>query len=222
METNPFRARRRAQSSSDAELAQRREVRSSGWFTTVRLGIEARVQGRKWWIRAPVLLVFLWMLRAYAADPMYSSIFDGVNLGFHEAGHAAFSWFCNRILTTAGGTIFLLAIPVLVGIYLLIKQHDPFGAAVCVFWLGMALVGAGIYAADGRAQALPLVSPFGPIDVFSHDWTVMLMKFGKLSQDERIGAFLRNSGLAAMAASIASGAWILWLMATAGAKQQSG
>ena len=50
----------------------------------------------------------------------------------------------------------------------------------------------------------------------------MLMKFGKLSQDERIGAFLRNSGLAAMAASIASGAWILWLMATAGAKQQSG
>ena len=24
---------------------------------------------------------------------MYSSIFDGVNLGFHEAGHAAFMWF---------------------------------------------------------------------------------------------------------------------------------
>jgi len=47
METNPSRARRRAQSAYDAELAQRREVRSSGWFTTVRLGIEARVQGRK-------------------------------------------------------------------------------------------------------------------------------------------------------------------------------
>ena len=60
---------------------------------------------------------------------------------------------------------------------------------------------------------------FGPIDVFSHDWTVMLMKYGKLSQDERIGAFLRNSGLMAMSASIASGAWILWLMARAGQGQ---
>ena len=61
-------------------------------------------------MRAPVLLVFLWMLRGYAADPMYSSIFDGVNLGFHEAGHAAFMWFGNRMLTTAGGTIFQLGI----------------------------------------------------------------------------------------------------------------
>ncbi len=219
METNPFRARRRAQSSSDGGRPQRPEVRSAGWIAAVRTGIEARVEGRNWWIRAPVLLVFLWMLRAYGADPMHSSIFDGVNLGFHEAGHAAFSWFGNRILTTAGGTIFQLAIPVLAGIYLLIKQRDPFGAAVCIFWLGTALVGAGVYAADARAQALPLVSPFGPVDVFSHDWTVMLMKFGKLSQDERIGAFLRNSGLTAMAASIASGAWILWLMATSGTRR---
>ena len=215
METNPFRARRQSKSSPDAASPPRPDVRSGGWITAARVGIEARVVGRKWWMRAPVLLVFLWMLRGYAADPMYSSIFDGVNLGFHEAGHAAFMWFGNRMLTTAGGTIFQLGIPVVAGLYLLIKQGDPFGTAVCIFWLGTALVGAGVYAADARAQALPLVSPFGPVDVFSHDWTVMLMKYGKLSQDERIGAFLRNSGLTAMAASIASGAWLLWLMATA-------
>ena len=197
----------------------RPDVGSAGRIATARAWIAARVEGRKWWIRAPVLLVFLWLLRGYAADPMYSSIFDGVNLGFHEAGHAAFSWFGNRILTTAGGTIFQLAIPLLAGIYLLIKQGDPFGAAVCVFWLGTALVGAGVYAADARAQALPLVSPFGPIDVFSHDWTVMLMKFGKLSQDESIGAILRNSGLTAMVASIASSVWILWLMASSSQRQ---
>ncbi len=221
METNPFRARRQAESSPDAGSPPRPDVGSVGRIAAARAWIAARVEGRKWWIRAPVLLVFLWLLRGYAADPMYSSIFDGVNLGFHEAGHAAFSWFGNRILTTAGGTIFQLAIPLLAGIYLLIKQGDPFGAAVCVFWLGTALVGAGVYAADARAQALPLVSPFGPIDVFSHDWTVMLMKFGKLSQDERIGAFLRNSGLTVMAAAIAASVWILWLMATSSRKRPS-
>jgi hypothetical protein len=171
--------------------------------------IRARVAGRLWWVRAPLLLIFLWMLRGYLADPMYSSIFDGLNLGIHEAGHAALFWSGNRILTTAGGTIFQLGIPVVAGLYLLFKQNDPFGAAVCLFWLGTALVGAGVYAADARAQALPLVSPFGPVDVDSHDWTVMLLNFGKLSRDQEIGAFLRHAGLAAMFGSIGLGGWIL-------------
>jgi hypothetical protein len=128
-------------------------------------------------------------------------------------GHAAFFWFGDRILTTAGGTIFQLGIPVAAGVYLLYKQRDPFGAAVCVFWLGTALVGAGVYAADARAQALPLVSPFGPVDVDSHDWTVMLMKYGMLSRDHAIGAGLRRAGLIAMVGAIAAGACVLRVMA---------
>ncbi len=215
METNPFRAQNEDQ--SDPPLPHDAEpdapLSAEGWFGVIRTHIVTRVVGRNWWVRAPLLVILLWLLRGYAADPMYSSIFDGINLGFHEAGHAAFSWLGSRILTTAGGTIFQLAIPTVAGIYLFLKQRDPFGAAVCAFWLGTALVGAGVYAADARAQALPLVSPFGPIDVFSHDWTVMLMKYGMLSQDTRIGAFLRRSGLSAMVASTAASVWILWLMA---------
>jgi len=186
--------------------------------------IGTRVSGKVWWYRAPLLLVFAWMLKGYLDDSMYSSIFDGINLGFHEMGHAAFMWFGNRILTTAGGTIFQLGIPVVAGTYLLHKQRDPFGAAVCVFWLGTALVGAGIYAADARAQALPLVSPFGPVDVDSHDWTVMLMKYGKLSQDERIGGALQRAGIFAMIGSLALSAWVLRIMAvtTGGMPDSSG
>ena len=180
--------------------------------------ISERVAGKVWWYRAPLLLIFAWMLKGYLDDSMYSSIFDGINLGFHEMGHAAFMWFGNRILTTAGGTIFQLGIPIAAGAYLLHKQRDPFGAAVCLFWLGTALVGTGIYAADARAQALPLVSPFGPVDVDSHDWTVMLMKYGKLSQDERIGGALQRAGIFAMIASIALSAWVLRIMAVATAK----
>jgi hypothetical protein len=155
----------------------------------------------------------LWILHGYLSDPAYSSIFGGVNLGFHEMGHAAFMWFGSRILTTAGGTIFELGIPVAAGAYLLHKQRDPFGAAVCVFWLGTALMGAGVYAADARAQALPLVSPFGPVDVDSHDWTVMLMKYGMLTQDERIGSAMQNAGVLAMIASMALSTWVLRVMA---------
>ena len=171
------------------------------------------MRGKLWWPRAPLLLVLLWILRGYLGDPAHTSIFDGVNLAFHEMGHAAFSWLGDRILTTAGGTIFQIGIPLLAGAYLLHKQRDPFGAAVCMFWLGTALFGAGIYAADARAQALPLVSPFGPVDSDSHDWTVMLLRVGMLSRDQEIGAALRSSGLVSMVLSIAVGAWVLRVMA---------
>jgi hypothetical protein len=181
----------------------------------VRAWVAARVGGKSWWARAPLLVVLFLILQGYLGDPLHASIFDGVNLAFHEMGHAAFSWLGNRILTTAGGTIFQLGIPVAAAAYLLRRQRDPFGAAVCIFWLGTAMFGAGVYAADARAQALPLVSPFGPVDVDSHDWTVMLLRFGMLSRDQEIGAALRSGGVFTMTMSIAVGAWVLWVMRSA-------
>jgi hypothetical protein len=180
------------------------------------------VRGKLWWTRAPLLLILLVVARGYLGDPLHSSIFDGVNLAFHEMGHAAFFWLGNRILTTAGGTIFQLGIPLAAAAYLLYKQRDPFGATVCLFWLGTALFGAGVYASDARAQALPLVSPFGPVDVDSHDWTVMLMKYGMLSRDQEIGAALRSGGILAMTLAIATGAWVLWVMRTTSAEKAPG
>lgn len=204
METNPFRAYRDLRGHAPGSSAP--PARASAW-------VAERVAGKSWKVRAPLLLILAWMLHGYLGDPAYRSIFEGVNLGFHEAGHAAFMWLGSRILTVAGGTIFQLGIPVVAGVYLLRKQGDPFGAAVCVFWLGTALAGAGVYASDARAQALPLVSPFGPVDVDSHDWTFMLMKYGVLSRDQEIGAMLRGAGLLSMMLSLLAGAWVLRVMA---------
>ena len=116
--------------------------------------------------------------------------------------------------TTAGGTLFEVGVPAIAGVYLWWKQRDPFGATVCLFWVGTALFGVGIYAADARAQALPLVSPFGPVDPGSHDWTAMLMRFGMLSKDAEIGAALQAGGKAAMVTSLIAGTWVLRVMAS--------
>jgi len=105
--------------------------------------IAERVVGQVWWYRLPVLLFMIWVLRGYLEFRGGGSIFSGINLGFHEMGHAAFMWSGSRVLTTAGGTIFEIGIPVVAGLYLLLKQRDPFGAAFCLFWMGTALVGAG-------------------------------------------------------------------------------
>ncbi|GMV05375.1 MAG: hypothetical protein AMXMBFR53_16540 [Gemmatimonadota bacterium] len=212
METNPFRAARtsRGEGRPPAGSTPPTPLPRSG---VARRWVEERVAGRTWWARAPVLLLLAWVLRSLLADPQGFSLFGALTLGFHEMGHASFSWTGHRILTAAGGTIFQLLVPLAAAAYLAWKQRDPFGAAVCLFWLGTALVDAGVYAADARAQALPLVSPFGPVDADSHDWTVMLMKFGMLSRDQAIGGALVGAGRALMAASLAAGAWVLWVMA---------
>ena len=177
-----------------------------------RAWVEHCVAGGRWWVRAPLLVVLLWVLRGYLADPQPWSLFSGITLGFHEMGHAFFSWTGHRMLTTAGGTVFQLLAPLGAAAYLAVKQRDPFGAAVCLFWLGTALADAGVYAADARAQALPLVSPFGDVDVDSHDWTVMLMKVGMLSRDQQIGGALMLAGRGVMAVSLLAGAWLLRVM----------
>lgn len=212
METNPFRAARTSRGEGRAPAGATPPTSLPG-RGVARRWIEERVAGRTWWVRAPLLVLLAWVLRSLLADPQGFSLFGALTLGFHEMGHAFFSWTGHRILTAAGGTIFQLLVPLGAAAYLAWRQRDPFGATVCLFWLGTALVDAGVYAADARAQALPLVSPFGPVDVDSHDWTVMLMKFGMLSRDQAIGGALVGAGRALMAASLAAGAWVLWVMA---------
>ena len=160
-----------------------------------------------------MLLVLAWVFKEYATDPEPWSLFSGITLGFHELGHAFFFWTENRVLGAAAGTLFQLFVPVGAGAYLALKQRDPFGAIVCLFWLGTSLVDAGVYAADARAQGLPLVSPFGPVDVDSHDWTVVLMKFGMRSRDQQIGGALVAAGKGVMALSLVAGAWVMRVMA---------
>lgn len=181
-----------------------------------------RVTGQVWWYRLPALLFLAWVFHGYTRFRAGGSIFSGINLGFHEVGHVVFSWFGSNILTAAGGTILELAVPCLAGAYLLIRQRDPFGATVCFFWLGTALVGAGVYAADARAQALPLVSPFGPVDVDGHDWTVILMKYGRLSRDQEIGGALQSAGMTTMLVAMIAGALVLRLMAVRSADRAEG
>jgi hypothetical protein len=175
--------------------------------------VEAYVHGQRWWIRLPLLLVLAWFLRGYLVEPGYRTLFSGITLGFHEMGHAVFIWFRIDLLTAAGGTMAQLAVPLGAAAYLLVKQRDPFGATVGTFWLGTSLVGAGRYAADARARELPLVSPFGPVDASSHDWAFMLGELGLLRWDRAIGGAMHDAGVLVMAASVAAGVWVLWLMA---------
>ena len=171
--------------------------------------MERWARGRKPWGRGLLLLVLGLIFWRYLTEPSYQSIFNGLNLVIHEAGHAAFSYF-GEWLSVAGGTVFQLGIPLVVG-SMFYRQGDAFAVAVALFWVGTNAVEVGVYAADARARALPLVSPSTTEPI--HDWYYMLARAGLLRFDLLLGGLLRTGGLAAMGLALATGGWLVRIMA---------
>jgi len=160
-------------------------------------------------VRLPLLLWFAWILRGHLRDPLYTSLFGGLNLGIHELGHFVFQPL-GEFPGVAGGTLLQCLAPI-VAMVMFRRQGDWFAIAVAWCWLGTNLFNVATYAADARAQALPLVSPVSGDPL--HDWALMLGRLGLLEHDLAIGAALRFAGAATMLVGLAGGAWLLWRMA---------
>lgn len=132
-----------------------------------------------------------------------SSFLHMVNLPFHEAGHIFFRPF-GRVITSLGGTIAQLLMPVICLVVLLFQTRDPFGGAVCLWWFGENLLDVAPYIDDARSLSLPLVggnfgysSPYG-----FHDWQFVLTELGLLRFDHFIARFSHLVGVGVMVAAL--------------------
>jgi len=114
---------------------------------------------------------------------------DYVNVLIHEGGHGVFKIF-GRFIYTLGGTLMQIIIPSMFVIYYWIKRKK-FGAQIFLVWLGENLMNISVYAADARAQKLPLL---GGNKVY-HDWTWLLSQTGLLEQDQIVGNIFYGTGI---------------------------
>ena len=137
-------------------------------------------------------------------DYEYWTIFGGITLGVHEAGHVIFSVF-GELLTVAGGSIMQLAAPVIVAL-LFLRQREYFGISVALAWLSMSLCNLATYIGDARTQDLPLVS-IGNGDPI-HDWHFILGHFAMLGDDQALARFARFLSVLSLLLAIAWGAWL--------------
>ena len=169
------------------------------------------VRGKVWWYRIPLLIPFAWIFYRHLAHTEYGSIFAGINLAIHEGGHLFFMWFGSDFLAVAGGTILQCLCPIVTGI-MFYKQRDLFAIGIACFWLGTNFAHIAPYAADARAQMLPLVSPFPGAP--GHDWNYLLGTLGLLRQDRVIGSAFQVAGILTMGAGILGSLWVLRVMAT--------
>ncbi len=166
---------------------------------------------RIWWWRAPILAWCFYIAVRHMADPLYTSLFGGINLGIHEAGHLVLS-FMPKLIMAFGGTLFQCAAPA-VAAWLFLRQPDYFAVPFCGAWLADNLYGVAAYMGDARAMELPLVSVGG--GEADHDWNYMLGALGLLNFDTALAAFVRAAAFILMAASIAGMAWVIWTIARA-------
>jgi hypothetical protein len=160
-----------------------------------------------WGRGAALLLMLAWgaalLLSGLESEAAGKGLLHLVNLPFHEAGHVLLRPL-GQFVSSLGGTLGQLAIPLICLGVLLLKNRDPFGAAVCLWWLGENLIDIAPYINDARAGEMPLLggnfghsSPYG-----FHDWEYLLTETGLLQHDHRLALLSHVSGALLMALAV--------------------
>ena len=146
-------------------------------------------------------LLFLAFLGVYGViclrTPGAGRLLDSVDLAIHETGHLVFAPL-GEFLGFLGGTLFQLLLPTAFVIHFL-RREDRFGAAVCLWWVAQNCWNISVYAADARAQELPLVGGG------EHDWAYLLDALGWMSHDVAIGRTIHAIGVVIFAVALGLG-----------------
>jgi hypothetical protein len=197
-------ARRRSPAARTARQARLRGA-DDGWEQLV-LGVSTEVNPFSLGARALLLLgLGLWTLgflrHGMAAGYLMGSFMHLIHLPFHEAGHIFLMPF-GRFLTTLGGSLFQVAVPLLCSVVFLWKTRDPFAAAVALWWAGQSFLDLAPYIADARALRLPLLGGRTGAEVEGHDWEYLLQTMGWLMHDVTLGRLSFAFGALLMVAAL--------------------
>jgi hypothetical protein len=161
------------------------------------------------------LMILVWGLyfvfSTIKSNTIGESFWHLVNLPFHEAGHIFFKPF-GRFMTSLGGTLGQLLMPLICLVVFIAKTRDTFAASFSLWWLGLNFMDIAPYINDARAGALPLLggntghtSPYG-----FHDWEFILNESGFLKYDHVLANFSYTVGTVLTIAAFLWGAYILF------------
>ena len=126
---------------------------------------------------------------------------------FHEAGHVVFRLF-GEWVSVLGGTLGQLIMPAILGCALLIKNRDPFGAAVGLWFFGVSLLDVAPYMFDARQPQLMLLSG-ATGEAGGHDWIYLFSSVGWLNKSPFIGGLTHALGALVVLMALAWAAWLL-------------
>lgn len=183
---------------------------ASAW-TAALSHVPEQVDSLGFWLRVALLLglvIWSWTLIRldYRSGELGSSFLHRPILVFHEAGHVLFMPFGHWI-SVLGGTLGQLLMPALMAGALLIKNRDPFGAAVGLWFLGVSLLDIAPYMFDALQPQLMLLSGRTG-EAGGHDWIYLLSSLGLLPKAQLLGGLTHKLGALVVLLSLAWGAWL--------------
>lgn len=178
------------------------------------LRVPERVDVTAFWLRAALLAGFLvWGLylvtRDYRTGEMGQSFIHGPLLVFHEAGHVLFMPL-GEWMMVLGGTLGQLLMPALLAAALLLKNRDPFGAAIGLWLFGVSLLDVAPYMFDALHPQLMLLSGTTG-EEGGHDWIHLFSSMGLLPRAQFIGGLTHKLGALVVLLALAWAACLLRL-----------
>lgn len=157
------------------------------------------------WGRIALIVGLAYWTWQFARTPLSDDAMDAFlhlpDLVFHEAGHLIFSPL-GEFMTVLGGSLMQVLIPIVAAIAF-VKQEQPFGVAICVWWAGQNLVDLAPYIADARSLQLMLLGGKTGAEVEGHDWEFILARLRLLHLDQAIGRVAHATGIVIMIGSLA-------------------
>jgi hypothetical protein len=164
--------------------------------------------------RAALYLVLLvwgvrFMTSSVASGYAANSVLHLVNLPFHEAGHLFFRPL-GLFVSALGGSLGQLLMPLICLGTFLLKMRNPFGAAVCLWWVGQSFMDMAPYIADARAMRLILLGGVTGHEANGyHDWNFILGRLDWLEHDLLLAELAHGAGTACMLLFMAWGGVLL-------------
>lgn len=149
------------------------------------------------------------MLNGY--DAWIAQFLHNLNLPVHETGHIVFGFF-RPVITSLGGSLFQIIMPLVFCLALWLKPRDLFGASVGLWWAFENFIDVAVYINDALYMRLTLISgdtgneaPYG-----FHDWNFILSETGLLLKYDSIANAVYMAGYIGMALCCLWGLWSLW------------
>ena len=107
------------------------------------------------------------------------------------------------------GSGFEVLFPLVVGVYFLVRRHNPVAAAICGGWAASALASAATYIADADDGRLALLGATGPDAAGDWERILGVEFFDKVYLADPIAAKVRVFGFALWFASLGLAAWVI-------------
>jgi hypothetical protein len=139
---------------------------------------------------------------------MASSLIHLPMVPIHEFGHLLFRPF-GEFMHLLGGSLFQVALPLIFAGVFLVKNRDPFAAAVMLWWSAVAVMDVAPYVYDAQVpQHVLLTGRTG--ETGAHDFIDVLGDLGLLAHAQTVGYAVHRFGVAMLVASFAWAGCILW------------